>query len=113
MKLTNHTKNKVVADKVRHARTMGDRTKGLIGTHTPYALAMRTRFGIHTFGMKYPIDCAVLDSAMCVVAMRHAIPVNDFYFWNPKYSLIVELPAGSLLMTDTQIGDILSFDEEA
>lgn len=99
-----------MAEPIRVARTLSEKITGLLNDREPASLYLKTRFGIHTAGMHFAIDCAILDSDFRVVAMRSNIVPGHFYFWNPKYKNVVELPAGTLLATKTAVGDILSLE---
>jgi uncharacterized membrane protein (UPF0127 family) len=76
------------------ARTLWQQTKGLLGTTKAHPLLLKTRWGIHTFGMKYPIDIVVLDKENKVVKIKEKLQPNHFFVWNPKYNRILELPKG-------------------
>lgn len=110
MRLLNKTKHAVLAEDIRVAETLSEKAKGLLGKEKPEALYFRTRFGIHTFGMKFPIDCAVLDDSFAVRAVRTRMHSNGTFFWNPRFSHVIELPEGTLLHTGTAIGDILALE---
>jgi uncharacterized protein len=81
--------------KVRVAQNLYKKTIGLIGKDKPESLLIKTRFGIHTFGLKFPIDVVVLDNNIVVQAKSHLCP-NNLFFWNPKYDQILELPDGTI-----------------
>ena len=110
MRLLNITKDIVLAEDIRVAKTLTEKAKGLLGSEEPRALYFKTRFGIHTFGMKFPIDCVVLDDAFAVRAMREHMNRNEIFFWNPRFSRVIELPAGELSRMGTAIGDILALE---
>ena len=109
-RLLNKTKGVVLAEDVRIAATLTEKAKGLLGKEEPEALYFKTRFGIHTFGMKFPIDCAVLDDTFTVRAMREQMNPNKGFFWNPRFSNVVELPSGTLSRTGTEPGDVLALE---
>lgn len=71
-----------------------DRLLGLIPYQKAFPVLFYTRFGIHTFGMKFPIDVIVLDKENCVVKMSQNLKPGSVFFWNPKYNRVLELPAG-------------------
>ncbi|MDP3974732.1 MAG: DUF192 domain-containing protein [Candidatus Jorgensenbacteria bacterium] len=105
MKAKNLTRNMVLHENVRIARTLGEKSKGLLTSVADSALFFRTRWGIHTFGMKFPIDCLVMNDDMKIVALRTNFEPRRFFFWNPRYRNVLELPAGALARTDTEVGD--------
>lgn len=64
----------------------------------------RTRFGIHTFGMHYPIDVIILDKQQIVVHLKENLMPNRLYFWNPKYSIVIELPKETIKKKKISLG---------
>lgn len=92
----------------RTPETWWGKTIGLLTTKTPEALLLQTRWGIHTFGMKYPIDAVVLDNKDQVISFKFSIKPNRFYIWNPKYNKVLELPAGTIEMLKLKKGDKVS-----
>ena len=63
--------------------------------------------GVHTCGMKFPIDVIVLGERNVVRKIKKNMKPGRFFFWNPKYKKILELPAGS----EIKIGDELDLAE--
>ncbi len=64
--------------------------------------------GIHTFFLGCPIDIAYLDERLGVVDLQAEVP--PWRLWMPRRAgavLALELPAGQLALTQTQIGDLL------
>ena len=110
MKLVNKTKNRIVVEEIGIAITFMQKSVGLLNDKEPASLFLKTRFGIHTAGMHFPIDCAILDADFKVVAIRENIQPSKFFFWNPKYKNVIELPAGTLARTETTLGDILALE---
>lgn len=78
---------------------------GLIGAPAAYPVYFQTRWGIHTFGMKFPIDVIVLDSAYRVVQTCTALSPNRVFVWNPKYYHVIELPANTVSRRDIRTGE--------
>jgi len=72
-------------------------------------MLFRTRFGIHTIGMKYAIDVLILDKKNKVVAIKKNLEPNKIFLWNPAFNTVLELPAGTINKTKTEIKDLLSF----
>ena len=110
MKLVNPY-GKIVADNLRVASSVAERTKGLIGVSEPFPLLIRTRWGIHTFGVKFPIDCVVLDKNYRVRSIRRSIVPNRIFIWNPKFPIVIELPDGTVNSFDLKTGDVLTLEE--
>ncbi|MDO8570296.1 MAG: DUF192 domain-containing protein [Candidatus Daviesbacteria bacterium] len=107
MKLFNKTKNIYLTEDLREANSFSDKLLGMIKNSNLGGWSCRTRFGIHTFFLKKPIDVIILDDHGKVVKIASMLP-NNLFFWNPKYSHVLELPAGIIKKTKTEVGDILS-----
>ena len=103
MRIFNKTKNKLVAEHVEVAKTFKEKSEGLLKYETPHAMYFETRWGIHTCGMKFPIDVIVLGERNVVKKVKRDMRSGRFFFWSPKYKKILELPVGSNIET----GDIL------
>ena len=112
MSIRNKTKKTVLVDKVRVANTISEKTIGLLRSEKPEVLLIKTRFGIHTFGMKEAIDIVVLDIENRVVKLRPSLPPNRIFLWNPKYDTVIEMPEQLIEKTHTEIGDQLQIDEK-
>lgn len=112
MKLVNQSKGVEVCPDLSLANSFSERTKGLIGEKIPRAILFKTRWGIHTFGMKFPIDCVVLDRQYRVGAICLNMGPNRVFFWNPRLSVVVELPEGTVKKSNLNIGDWLVLRED-
>ena len=71
------------------------------------ALVFKTRFGIHTFFLKLPIDVIVLDKNKKAVIIKRSLKPNRIFFWNIMYDTVVELPKNSIQISKTEEGDLL------
>lgn len=83
------------------------RTKGLIGENKASPIFLKTRFGLHTFGMKFAIDVVVLDENDTVVKIQKNLVPGRVFFWNPKWERILELPEGEIADKDIKTGERL------
>ena len=106
MKLVNLSKNTVLAEDLKEAKSLIDQLLGLLKKSNPRSLYFHTRCGIHTFGLKEKIDILVLDDSLKVVKIKTVKP-NKLFFWPVKYSKVVELPLGVIKKSQTEIGDKL------
>lgn len=86
----------MIAISVKLAENLKEKVIGLIGIDKPYALMIRTRFGIHTFGLKFPIDVLILNNENEVVSIKENLKPNKIFLWNPRYEKVIELPAGTI-----------------
>lgn len=64
---------------------------------------------VHMFGMKYPLDVALLAEDGAVVAVYHALPPGGRTRWHRGARHALELPAGTLRSTGTREGDRLTW----
>lgn len=81
------------------------RSTGLLFKEKIEPIYIKTRFGIHTFGLKDRIDVIVLDKQHQVVKVKEELAPHTFFFWNPKYKDIIELPRGYIRKQNIKIGD--------
>ncbi len=109
MMVKNNTRGTLLCENIPVAKTLAEKANGLLGEEKPAWLFFQTRWGIHTFGMKFPIDCLIMDDELKVKVIRENLKSNRFFFWRPGYKNILELPAGTVSGTGTQIGDVLEF----
>ena len=106
----NLSKNTIVVRDLKRASTFLELLLGLHWLKNPPALLFRTRFGIHTLFLKAAIDVVVLDNRLRVVKLKSNLVPNRFFFWNPKYELVMELPKGALRASRTGLGDQLALN---
>ncbi len=114
MRVVNRTREVVLGDKVRTASTFRSRFAGLLGTAgigDGEGLWIVPCRGVHTLGMRYPIDVAFLDARGVVVGILEGIPPNRIgrVFRDARGAL--ELRSGVLAATGTSPGDRLEFEE--
>ena len=104
------SKNKVLASELRIADQMLSRMKGLLGSKglsSQEALWIHRCNSIHTFFMKFPIDCVFLDQDLKVKALipdikpgRMTMPV-----WGAHS--VVEMKAGQIQNLNLSVGEQL------
>jgi len=105
MKIINLTKKSLISDHCKVARTFLDRALGLLNKANPRALIFQTRWGIHTFFLKQPIDIILLGTSSQVVNMAIDLSPNRFFLYPPRFKIVIELPQGSISSSKTSIGD--------
>lgn len=105
MKLINQTNQKTISSSLKIAKSLLESTLGLLNQEKGVAMLFITRFGIHTFLMKYPIDILILDDKYKIMQIKRLLKPNRLFFWNPNYTKIIELPSQKNL--PVKIGDIL------
>jgi hypothetical protein len=114
LRVVNRTREIVLGDKVRTARTFLSRLVGLLGTAAiaeGEGLWIVPCRSVHTLGMRYPIDVAFLDARGVVVGILEGLPPNRVgrVFRDARAAL--ELRAGTLAATGTAPGDRLELEE--
>ncbi len=84
-----------------------DRLKGLLGRKALPAgecLWIKQCKGIHTFGMRFPIDAVFLDREKHVVAIKKDLKPNRVTKVFFRAESVLELPAGTIDVTATEAG---------
>lgn len=112
MQIKNHTRHTLIAQNCKHATTLIEISLGLHWLNNPPELLFKTRFGIHTLFLKKPIDVIVLSDKFRIMRIQQNLKPNHFFFWNPRYKWVLELPVGAIKKSHTQLGDQLNFAPE-
>jgi uncharacterized protein len=110
----NCTRQTLVASELEVAETAWSRIKGLLGRSAEefrpgQGLWIITSEGIHTIGMAFPIDVVYLDSKKRVIRTYHRLAPFRIAAVKLKAKSILELPAGALARSNTEVGDLLQF----
>lgn len=84
-----------------------DKTRGLLGTKKAYPVFFHTRFGIHTFGLKFPIDVVIVDRRQIVVKIAKNLKPNRIFLWNPFYDNVLELPEHAIAKNNIRVGEVI------
>ena len=114
--LLNRSKQTVLASEVELADTSWSRMKGLLGQTSEdfpsgKGLWITPSQGVHTIGMKFPIDVVYLDSGYRAIHVCHSLHPFRIAAVKLKARSVVELPAGTLAQTQTSVGDVLEISE--
>lgn len=110
MRLINQTKNTVLAEDVSIANSFFTRIKGLLGKKVflpNQALILDPCNSVHSFFMHFPIDVLFVDKDYKVIKAIFDFDPNRISrtYWHS--SKVIELPAGKLEITNTQVQDQL------
>ena len=73
-------------------------------------MLFKTRFGVHTFFLKEPVDIIVLGNNSQVVKAKTVNP-NSLFFYNPFHITVLELPKNTIKNAQTTIGDRIEIKE--
>lgn len=103
--IKNITKNTIVSNEFSYLSNT-QKIRGLIGRNKR-TYVFKTRFGIHTFFLKFPIDVIILDRNKKAVIIKVGLKPNRIFFWNIKYDTVVELPKNSIQNSKTEKNDLL------
>lgn len=106
--IVNITKNVIIAQEAQLAVTLDQRMRGLLGRDNlgPHeALILKPCSSIHTFFMRFPIDVLFVDRNMLVVKSIDNLVPNRLSPLVLSSIMAIELPAGKVHQTNTQIGD--------
>ena len=113
LRVTNQTRGRLLADRADIADTSSKRRTGLL-KHTGLApgegLWIVPSEGVHTFGMKFPIDVVFLNRARKVLKIRPNM-VRSRIALSLRAHSVLELPSGTLEETGTQAGDQLELEK--
>ncbi|MBI2070555.1 MAG: DUF192 domain-containing protein [Elusimicrobia bacterium] len=113
MALVNLTRGTVVARRVRSADTFFKRIAGLLAgppLGSEEALVIPSVCPqVHTFFMRYAIDCVFLNRDNRVVGVETLVPWR-FSGVYPRADRVVELTQGALRRSQTAMGDKLEFE---
>lgn len=108
MKALNLRNGNRLSDNVQVACRVLERMKGLLGKRElpiGEALWIKPCMSIHTFFMKFPIDVVFLDKRNSVIATVKNLQPNRMTRLYPKAASVLELPAGTIDATSTEVGD--------
>ncbi len=96
---------RVVVANVIVARSIAQRTRGLIGKRKlppDSGLWLEPCNGIHTFGMRFAIDVVAFDAAGTVLKMWEAVRPFRICLPVTRGRTVLELPAGSFAQLNLQ-----------
>lgn len=110
MTLKNITRKTTITKDLKVAKSFKNRALGLLDSKSPRSLLINTRFGIHTFFLKEKIDVIITDDKFQIKSLK-SLGTNRLYVYNPKNSIVIELPIGSIKKSKTKIGDTLKMLE--
>jgi uncharacterized membrane protein (UPF0127 family) len=101
---------RLLGDRVQRTRGGREGARGLLGRRALEAgegLWIVGSMGVHSFGMRFPIDVAYLDGELKVLHVIRNMRPNRFGRISFKTETVLELPAGTLAGTQTVAGDSL------
>ena len=109
--IRNATRDSLIGDRVSVAETSMSRMVGLLrhrGLNAGEGLWIKPSSGVHTIGMRFPIDVIGLDKNRKVVKLWQNLVPYRITSVSVKVQSVVELPAGRIAEVDVQVGDTLA-----
>ena len=111
----NRTRSQYLATRLSIADTHWSRLRGLVGKTTSDFQQERGLWivpcrGVHTLGMRFPIDVIYLSPDKVVVHLETALAPWRFAAVRLKAASVLELPENTIRSTGTTIGDQLEID---
>lgn len=110
VRITNQTRGAVLAERAAIASSWWARGRGLLGRRAlppGEGLIIRPCNSVHCFFMAFPIDVVYVDRAYRVVRLAPELRPNRIGPLVLKARDVIELPAGTVAATGTQVGDQL------
>jgi uncharacterized membrane protein (UPF0127 family) len=122
--IKNLTKKKILVKNLERAHSFGKRTKGLMfrkelarDTGLLMAFGYERKHEIWMFGMRFPIDIVFIDRDKRIVDIKHSVkPMGkNPGMWrihrpSKPCRYVLEVSAGLVNKTGTEIGDMLDFE---
>jgi uncharacterized protein len=114
MAVINRTKRTWIVSKVNKAHSFLSRIIGWLGRHKidpEVALWVDPCWGVHTFGMHFPVDVVFLNGDMRVVDVAPNLRVNWMSPFVIRAQSVLVLPAHSIKKSHTVIGDYINITD--
>lgn len=108
--VANVDRNTIVGDRVRMARTLTDRTVGLLGTRSlapGEGLWIERSPSIHMFFMRFAIDAVFVAKDGRVTKIVENLRPWRVVWWARGARDCLELPVGAVAASGTRVGDRL------
>lgn len=112
MKLINRSTNEQLAEEIGTAYSFWGRLRGLMFTKEIRAgcgLHIRPCKQIHSFFMNYSIDVLFVNDENVIVGVESHFPPYKIGRVYREASSVIELPAGTIEETQTEIGNQIQF----
>jgi len=112
MRISNRSKETILAENCIVADTFFSRLKGLLGTpslNPGEGLLLVGEKSIHTFFMAFSIDVVYIDAQKTVIRLDQNMVPNRIGKHVSQSAYILELPVGAIAHSQTAIGDKLHF----
>ncbi len=91
--------------KIRKLTGFSEKLVGLAFRKNITPVYFETRFGIHTFFVRQPIDVVIFDDNCIVRKIARNLRPGKVFIWNPNYKNVLELPVNYQKYSKIKIGD--------
>ncbi len=108
--ILNTTKDTVLCQRAETASTLLKGMLGLLGRkqlEPGGGLLLRPSSGVHTWGMRFPIDVVAVNRRMEVIGVWHTVKPYRICGLSLRTWSVLELPTGQILASNTAPGDQL------
>jgi len=106
--IKNISKGTLITKKAQKADSFYKKVLGLLNPNSSRFLIINTRFGIHTFLLKSPIDVIVVSKNNKVVKVKSNLKPNNLFFNHPRYNTVIEMPKGTINKCHIERNDKIS-----
>ena len=107
----NDSRGTLLGTRVRVADTFGSRLRGVkrIELSPGEGLFLTPCRGVHTFGIRSPLDIVLVDRFGVVVALSENLAPRRVSAWRRDAEGVLELPGWTIRASGTRVGDRLSW----
>jgi len=91
--------------KIKKLTKFSDKLLGLAFRKNIKPVYFETRWGIHTFFVKKPIDVVICDDDFIVRKIVRNLKPWKILVWNPMYKNVLELPLRNKKYSYIKVGD--------
>jgi uncharacterized protein len=115
IRITRAADGKVIADRADRAEGLWTRCKGLLGRRSlkgGQGMLIEPCNGIHTLGMRFPIDVIVLDSEGVILRLVSRVQPWRFVLPMRGGRAVVEIAGGEIEAAGLRVGEKLTWSPE-
>jgi uncharacterized membrane protein (UPF0127 family) len=116
LRVVNTRQGRELGSRIKLADGWLSRLRGMLARPAPLpgeGMLLSPCRSVHMFGMRFPLDVAFLDAEGGVLASYPALRPGARTPWHRRAAHALELPAGTLENSGTQVGDILVWTPES
>jgi uncharacterized membrane protein (UPF0127 family) len=95
--------------KVKKLSSLVGKIKGNMFREEIIPISFETRFGIHTFFVKKPMDAVILNKENRTTKIKTGLLPWRVLLWNPSYYRVIELPNNFARIKKLKIGDTVIY----